>query len=64
MEYCFISPREVEAPTGYVKASDTEFKLDDCGIITKISGNAQHEMIKHLIYIILNKLKKKFIKQM
>ena len=33
--------REVEAPTGYVKASDTEFKLDDYGIVTKISGDAQ-----------------------
>ena len=33
--------REVEAPTGYVKANDTEFKLNDYGIVTKISGDAQ-----------------------
>ena len=40
--------REVEAPTGYVKASDTEFKLDDYGIVTKISGDAQ--LVDCLLY--------------
>lgn len=32
--------KEIEAPEGYKRAQDTEFKLDDYGIVTKISGDA------------------------
>lgn len=33
--------KEVEAPEGYKRAQDTEFKLDDYGIVTKLSGDAK-----------------------
>lgn len=33
--------KEIEAPEGYKRAQDTEFKLDDYGIVTKISGDAK-----------------------
>lgn len=32
--------KEIEAPEGYKRAQETEFKLDDYGIVTKISGDA------------------------
>lgn len=33
--------KEIEAPEGYKRAQDTEFKLDDYGIVTKLSGDAK-----------------------